>query len=315
MTVLKNYAIFIVSVLSTLLVLDCYMQLAEIQTPMETRIDSEIGPTYIPNKNITRFNEGFYIGRSNEFGYLGESRPPSNESGEIRILMLGDSYVMGNTLFERHHFGTFIKNNISERLGRSVATLNFGKADFSLPNIYAYYRKFASQWDHDLALIFLDEGDLLISRQLDRDLYPYCAVKDGQITITDDFKTSTMFRVYNSIEPVSAHSAIFRLAYNVRKVFAQKRMSIVLLDKLAPMFFPPRMIENNTNDGGEMTELVLGILNELSHDPRNIIVLKKNLRPDLIDKIEQYGFDIINLGQPLDQMIENDLVWRIGFYC
>ena len=51
--------------------LDVYLQLAEIQTPMETRVDARLGPVYIPNKRITRFNEGFFMGSVNEYGYMG----------------------------------------------------------------------------------------------------------------------------------------------------------------------------------------------------------------------------------------------------
>lgn len=314
MRLIRHMAIFAAAAAAMLLVLDVYLRAAEIQTPMETRIDHEIGPTYMPDMNVTRFNEGFHIGRTNEYGFYGESRPPRREGDELRILLLGDSYVVGNTVFERHHFKTRLEHDLSTALGRDVAVLNFGKADFALPNVYAYYRNFASKWDHDLALVFADRNDLLISFQRDRGLYPACELVDGRIEISNGFRDSRLYRTYSRVEPLSRNSSLFRLAYNARKVAADGKLPAMVLDKLHPLLF-------ESDDGtwkrapeGEMRPLVHAVLDELAADGRVVMVLKESMDPELEHAVASHGLDVLELGPALDALGASGVdpyVWQV----
>ena len=66
MKLVKNITITALACIAALLAAEVFLQGAEIQTPMETRIDAEIGPAFVNGKKVTRFNEGFYIGGVNE---------------------------------------------------------------------------------------------------------------------------------------------------------------------------------------------------------------------------------------------------------
>ena len=284
-----------------LVVLEGFLQWAEIQTPMETRVDPRIGPTFIPNKKVTRFNEGFYVGGTNRFGYLGPGHAPDRNGGELRILLLGDSYVMGMTVFNRHHFARALESSLKDRLGTEVYTLNFGKSDFNLSNMYQYYHDFASGFDHDLALFFVDQGDLIPAKQMDRDLYPFCYLEDGELMIDYSFKDKEKFQLYKRLEPLSEHSAFFRLSYNARKMVARGEFGEVLLDKFS-FLLPERKPRRPGGQVRKAPDWTVPVLEELARDPKNVLVTTKELSPEVVALIRESGIATLDVTKVLDQM-------------
>ena len=105
--VLSRLGLFTVGAIIGLLLLELFYQLVEIQLPYH-ELSEQIGKKMIPNKRINYFKEGFYIGKSNEYGYLGNSYPPSRTNKSIRIALLGDSFTEGFHVFEDHHFGLIL---------------------------------------------------------------------------------------------------------------------------------------------------------------------------------------------------------------
>jgi len=299
---LKVIGVFGLSLLGTLVGLDVYLQLAEIQTPMETRIDPQLGPTYIPNKKIMRFNEGFFLGSVNAFGYMGPPVPPRRRGREKRILLLGDSFVLGHTVLPRHYFGHYLEESLNRATGADVRALNFGKADFNFGNMYQYYKDFAGMFDHDLALFFVGSGDLMPSAQVASSLYPAVRAEGDQILIDNSFRLGRTYRFYKAIEPLFTRSAVLRLVFNTYKVISGGNWAFVVLDKLAPT---PRAGRADPNAQGpseprQLPALSRAILNELSRDPRNILVVQTVLAPELLDQVRASGLPIIELGTYLE---------------
>jgi hypothetical protein len=315
MKFIKSLIVFSLVFAASMLTLEFYLHLAEIQTPMETRIDSVIGPTYIPNFKVTRFNEGFHIGDTNAYGYLGQESPRQRVADEYRILMLGDSYVMGNTMFERHHFIHIVERELSRESGRRVDAMNFGKADFALANMYTYYRDFASEFEHDLALFFVDIQDLTPSRQIERDLYPVCQLESDSLVIDYGFNQSPKYQAYKKIELISEHSSFFRLAYNTRKVFYRGEFAKMMLDKFHPLLFPqykPKKYQEP--EVMALSETVTAILRELAADPKNMIVYRDVVPQALMDEVAATGIRTLDLA-PLLQRLEdegrNPFLWKV----
>ena len=301
---LKKVLLFGAALLGTLVVLDIYLQVAEIQTPMETRIDSELGPTYIPNKRITRFNEGFFIGGVNEFGYMGPAVPPRREEGEGRVLLIGDSYVLGHTVLPRHYFGRFLEQTLTKELGEKVLALNFGKADFNFGNMYQYYMDFAGRFDHDLALFFVGEGDLVPLGQVVSSLYPTIELLDETIVIDKNFSAGKTYRFYHVIEPLFTRSAVLRLAFNTYKVINSGSWIVVVLDKLAALGASEvaGASAEATQVSLELPRLSRAILSELAKDTRNVLVVRTVLAPELIKEIKTIGMPLIDLGGYLEAL-------------
>ena len=301
---IKKAALFSLTFLAAWLALDVYLQVAEIQTPMETRIDPELGPTYIPNKKITRFNEGFFMGSVNAFGYMGPAVPPRRQGKERRILLLGDSYVLGHTVLPRQYFGRYLEQELGRSTGAVVYALNFGKADFNFGNMYQYYRDFAGRFDHDLALFFISEDDLAPSGQVISKLYPAVTLKGGHILIDKEFRSSRTYRFYHAIEPVFTRSAVLRLVFNAYKVVRSGNWAYTVMDKLA-ILIPPEAgasAPRGPSEPSQLPDLSRAILRELAGDPRNCLVIQTAISPPLLDDIRSCGMPIIDLNGYLESL-------------
>lgn len=304
MRLVKNLIIFGVTLLAGLAGLDAYLQLAEIQTPMETRIDPRLGPTYIPNKRITRFNEGFFIGSANEFGYMGEAVPPRRRGSERRVLLLGDSFVLGHTVLPRHYFGRDLEARLSAATGAEFHALNFGKADFNLWNMYQYFTDFAGTFDHDVALFFVGDGDLVPARQIATDLYPVVSLQADSLVIDRRFRSSRSFRFYKSIEPVFTNSAVLRLAFNSYKMVKRGELASVVLDRFAPARAASGAAAAPAPAGPpvELPAISRAILRQFARDPRNVLVIQKSLAPELREEVRAAGLPMIDLGACMDSL-------------
>jgi hypothetical protein len=304
MNIFKKVIIFGLTFLGTLAGLDVYLQLAEIQTPMETRIDPQLGPTYIPNKLITRFNEGFFMGSANAFGYMGPAVPPRRRGTERRILLLGDSFVLGHTVLPRHYFGRYLEEYLDRATREEVHALNFGKADFNFGNMYQYYQDFAGKFDHDLALFFVGEGDLIPTGQAVSKLYPTAGLQGDAIVIDKNFRSSKTYRFYKAIEPLFTRLAVLRLVFNTYKIIHSGSWIVVVLDRFAPSYgaSDEEPAPSIPQEPKELPELSRAILRELAKDSRNVLVIQTKLAPELLAEVRASGLPLIDLEAYLESL-------------
>jgi hypothetical protein len=310
MRALKTIALFGLSLIVALVLIDAYLQLAGIQTPMETRIDPELGPSYIPNKWITRFNEGFFMGAVNAYGYMGPGRPPRRVGREKRILLLGDSFVLGHTVLPRQYFGHYLEDRLRASTGRDVQALNFGKADFNVGNMYQYFHDFAGTFDHDLALFFVGEGDLVPASQVASNLYPTVRWNGTDIVIDKGFRKTTAFRFYKKIEPFLVRSSVLRLAFNSYKVVESGGWRTVVFDKAARVIRLPRPAKTASGSGPDplgLSEVNRAILRKLAEDPRNVLVIDTPLDARIRKDVDEIGIPIIDLGTFLEDLRKKGL--------
>lgn len=298
MRLLKKTVVFGLSLLGTLAGVDAYLQFAGIQTPMETRIDPDLGPAYIPGKWITRFNEGFFMGAVNAYGYMGPAYPPRRVGAEKRVLLLGDSFVLGHTVLPRQYFGRYLENRLSRETGGEVQALNFGKADFNFGNMYQYFYDFAGTFDHDLALFFVGEGDLVPADQVASGLYPTVRLDGDRIVIDKSFRATGTYRFYKAVEPLLVRSAALRLAFNTYKVIASGSWPGVVFDKLAVLVADrvPATASSGTPERRGLPPVNRAILRELARDRRNVLVVQTPLDPAVLEEVKAAGLPIIDLG-------------------
>ena len=301
---MKNLLTFGLALLFALGGLDFYLQLAEIQTPIETRIDPQMGPTYIPLKRISRFNEGFFIGSANAYGYMGPAVPRQRQKAERRILLLGDSFVLGHTVLPRLYFGRFLESRLKEMTGMDVRALNFGRADFNFWNMYQYYRDFASTFDHDLALFFVEERDLCPTPQTNSSLYPAVQLQGNLLVCDRSFNKSQTFRFYKAVEPLITNSAILRLVFNAYKIYGGAALTDIAQDLLAPRRSHPKKAEwaSLSESTKELPAISRAILADLSRDKRNILVIRRDFSPALLNEVHISGIPIIDLASYLDSL-------------
>ncbi|HOX26099.1 MAG TPA: hypothetical protein PLL30_08950 [Candidatus Krumholzibacteria bacterium] len=227
------------SFLVVLVGLDLWLQAAEIACPLENRSDPELGPVYRPNVRFSRFSEGFFLGGANRWGFLGRGAPPARERGELRVLLFGDSFVLGHTVFERDHFKETLARDLGARLGREVVVLNFARADYCLWNMHQHYVDHASRWDHDLALFFVADGDLAPAYPADPAMYPWTEAAGDSLRVNRDFRDSAKRRLYLRLEPALTRLALPRLGFEVLKAIDTGEWRRLVLGRFAPAAAAP----------------------------------------------------------------------------
>lgn len=310
---LVGIAIGILAGAATLLILDLWLQGAEIAQPLENYSDPDLGPLYRPNVRISRFSEGFFLGGANAWGFMGRGVPPERGDGELRVLLLGDSFVLGHTVFERHHFKERLARELSAALDHEVAVLNFARADYSLWNMHQHYVEHAAAWDHDLALFFLADGDLAPVYPADPDMYPWTELAGDLLRTNRDFRDSAKRRLYLRLEPVLTRLALPRLGFNLLKVIDTPRWPVVLLGKLAPAPAPAVGPQRGDVPGPLSDEILAGPARPLPETSRRILadlaargrcaaVIQWRIRPVYADGVLASGIPTVSLAPLWDQM-------------
>lgn len=150
-----NILKIILGFLLTLVFFEIYLTTTELSLT-SNQIDNF---TLKPGSRLFEINEGLYIGEINKYGYLGPSYPQQKRGNTIRIALMGDSYVEGFQLFDRYHFRNLIETKLTERLNKNIEVLNFGRSGFDFFSMYAYYKKYASNFSPDIVLFFIGEHD------------------------------------------------------------------------------------------------------------------------------------------------------------
>lgn len=293
--------------LGGLVLLDLYLQAAEIQRPMENRLVPRIGLMYAPDFPFSRFSEGFYLGRTNRAGCLGPDAPRERTPGSIRILFLGDSFVLGHTVFDRHHFGRTIERIVRDATGREVEVLNFARADFALTNMYQHYRDFASAWKPDLALFFVDQSDLDPARQASGSFYPVAVIEADTLAYDYSFVHSPkarMFARYGSILNLTVYP---KLIFEFLKQVDRGELPHLLFDRFVAA---PR---------GEETPLAVGVpgrkvppmpalsrlvVEKLAAMPEAVVVLSGPAAPEHAQTIRDAGVPLLDLNPVFDRLTQ-----------
>jgi hypothetical protein len=96
----------------------------------------------------------------NADGYRGPRRRKEKPDGTFRILLLGDSFAFGQAVAERDTVSAQLEAILNRCGERRVEVLNFGVPGLNMEEILDHYRRFASQWKHDLVLYLAFKNDL-----------------------------------------------------------------------------------------------------------------------------------------------------------
>ena len=295
---LRRLLLFGVSLLLSLVLLDLYLQSAEIQRPMENRLVPRIGLMYAPDFRFSRFSEGFYLGRTNEVGCLGRSAPRERDPGTTRILFLGDSFVLGHTVFDRHHFGRAIERAVSNATGRPAEVLNFARADFALTNMVQHYHDFASRWSPDLALFFVDQSDLDPPRQASGSFYPVAMIEADTLAYDYGFESSRKARMFARYGVILNLTVFPKLVFEFLKQVDRGELPHLLFDKLRPAPPPDNPPPSLARDAAArpMPELTRLALAQLAKRPETVVVLSGPTSPDYVDAIRAQGIRVLDLN-------------------
>lgn len=228
---MKGILIYIGTTLGLILFMEFFLQITEISLPNPIAVDSKIGKVLQPDSRINLIKEGLYLGKVNEYGYLGPGYPKERKANTVRIALMGDSYVEAYQLFEKFNFRTVIEDELNKTSDKKVEVLNFGRSGMSFGTMYTYYENFVNEFSPDIVLFIIGQDDFVIKNQ---SLFPGLEINsEGELVFNKKFKESYLFKLrekYNFIFNFSTFDLIKKSAKLVEEGYAAH----ILFDKLNP---------------------------------------------------------------------------------
>jgi hypothetical protein len=173
--------------------------------------------------------------------------------------------------------------------------------------MHQHYVDHASEWDHDLALFFLSDGDLAPRYPADPAMYPYTELAGGELHVNRDFRDSAKRATYLRLQPMLFHLATPRMAFNLLKVIDTGQWRTVLLGKLAPSLDQgpalglgevPGPLPDSVRlaPAPPLPPVTPAILRDLARRGRCAAVIMWDIRPAWRDSIYASGLPVIELA-------------------
>jgi hypothetical protein len=285
--VLSKIGLYIIGAIIGLLLLELFYQLVEIQLPYH-ELNERLGKKMIPGRRINYFKEGFYLGASNEYGYLGNPYPPARNNNKIRIALLGDSFVEGFHVFEDHHFDRILEKKLNkDKAGQGYEIMNFGVGNYSYNDMVIQYKNYIEDFDPDILLFIVSDRDF----QFREDFFipsPVLKMKDDSLVIDYSFTDGRTYRIYNRLSFLMNNSCVVKALNNVYKMTGREAFKQVLFDKL----YRPDVVESEFPISMDQeTELDIRIFKSIEwfKDKKVFFVFKQDASEELMQEFENRG--------------------------
>lgn len=304
MNSIKHILLFTSSFVIILLILELFISSTHIVEKSYNEVYKDIGRARRPGFEYIMFNEGFSIGRFNKYRYLGPGYAPKKPENTLRIALMGDSYVEGFQVFDRHHFRSILENNLDEKLEKNVQVLNFGRSSFDLADMYAYSEKFVKNFNPDIILYFISKGDL--APRVTDPLSLKVKQKNDSIYITKDFPQDYM-EFYHVTKWLIQHSSVMNLLNNCRKTAASTGTLPIMFGKFYSKNNGKAGHNKNSQQEFQIPEISMKILKNISPDTCIFVNRQdKNLNKTFVDSLKRQGFTYIDLSNRLIKLKQND---------
>lgn len=157
-----------------------------------TEPHARLGRWRTPESRQIRFNEGFHVGRVNEYGYLGGAYPADRSADALRIALIGDSFVEAFQLFGRAHFGTLLEAEPALS-SRRVEVLNFGMSGLNLEDMAVVQTVLVEAFSPDYTLFFVRDSDFSLRDETPE--RPFFRIDAAGLTIDSSFTESRQYRL------------------------------------------------------------------------------------------------------------------------
>lgn len=280
--------------------------------------DERFGSAMKPNADAVFINEGFRLARVNEYGYLGPCYPPEKAAGTVRIALIGDSYVAGREVFDRHHFRRILEDELERDCGRRVEVLNLGFPTTSLERFYIYYEVFGKQFSPDYVLYFVGRNSLNWKRH---ELRPELVVERDSLRIDYSFRSNGRFEIRKRLQCLR-ELGLFWLASKARELGNSGEFSHIILGKPSERLRAGAAGDDATKGGHsgdrEIRAVDRAVVRELGEmnrrgRPRCIIVGRDSLPENFLELLvenEIAYFDASSALELLAQGGEDPCYWK-----
>jgi hypothetical protein len=216
-----------VSLVITGLFFEAFLRYSGSTIPSIVRSSEAFGLLMKPDTDVVFVNEGFSLGKVNELGYLGPAYPVEKPAGAIRIALLGDSYVAGHHLFDRHHFRSLMEDQLGGVSSGDVEVLNFGFPAVNFEQMYIYHEVFIKRFSPDFVLYFI--GTSSLNKPSD-EVGPRLKLEADSLRIDHSFRQSGAFARLQKLDFLRQFS-LYALLRKAKELYARGSGPEIILDK------------------------------------------------------------------------------------
>lgn len=288
------------SVIVSILFYEMYLTTTEIFLPSTVVDDSTFGRSFKPDAKINSIKESFALRNVNSMGYLGPSYPFAKESNTYRIVLIGDSFVEGIQVAEKHHFRYIIEDHLRAKLkNKTIQVINLGRSGLDFRRMYIHYTELAKKFSPDVVIVFVNESDF---RSKDNNIGPELLVTDGDSLIIDYSFNKTNLFVNKSNLSYLRRFGFYSLLQASYSNFKSGRTGEIIFDKL---YFDKKYSEDvtvNKLQSDPFYKLNNAILrsyyyDRISEGVTTLIVPIRELSEDITKQITMNNIEIINLEE------------------
>ena len=287
--------------------LELFLRTTGAVLPSFVQDDARFGRLLRPGMSLQFVNEGFYLGRVNAHGFLGPDHAPQRDHGEIRVALLGDSFVEGFQVFDRDHFRSRLERALDVDPARPVAVMNFGFSGFNFARMADYARHYVAAFDPDVVLFFVGADDFA---QETTDLGPRFRAEGDSLVVDLSFRDTTAFRRKVALR-ASRDLSFYTLLKKCHQLVKEGQAPLIVLEKLHPRYGEPQP-ETDWADEPERADPARDTVNALflrelaawsaTGRPRIAFVAKRPLGPRDTRAIGNAGFRVLDPAGEFDRL-------------
>lgn len=276
------------------LVLEVFLKCSEIKLPYKT-LDPKIGKTYQSNVPINELKEGFYMGKTNSYGFIGNSTKKENT---FRIALLGDSFTEGFQVFEPYHFSRILEKTINKTSKLKVEVLNFGISNVVLPEMYIRKKRLAEKFDIDLFVYVFDSYDFIFQPE---GILNSVVLMEQNNTLAIKPNPSKSYHLYQKIQPLIDNSSYLNFAFDAYLLVRRGQAFPILFDK----FYTGNPIDYfegiPSKPFDHLSGQYLKLIAEMAKE-KTVFVFRENADQTLKSKLTSYHIPIIETEEALNKL-------------
>lgn len=287
--------------------------------PSEMVTDDTLGLAYKPKTDIIALKEGFRLGRINEYGYYGPAYLPEKPKGVIRIALVGDSFVLGRYLFDRHHFRRILEDELNKRTQATVQVFNFGFTAANFERMFLYYELFGAKFSPDYVLYFVSTNSL---NRTDMAIGPRVKVRDDSLSIDYSFRTSEEFQSmkrWSELRELGLYSLLRKCAGRFEGPGAPRVLLSTFFGRFASIYYAlfwprPDLGDDDAKkvEAHESKEVNRAIVREIAAmnergPTKYIIVCRDDLPESFVRYVRENGITYFDPSDELDELVRSGI--------
>lgn len=298
----RNILSFIVGGIIGALLLELFYQVVEITLPYH-ELNPYVGKMMLPSKRITFFEEGFFLGKTNEDGYIGKSHNSGKDDCISRIALIGDSYTEGFHVFEQYHFSQILERELNKEFAEpKYEVLNFGIGNYNYNDMVILYKNFIQKFDCDILVFVVEESDFEFRENFIPS--PVLKIINDTLRIDYSFTNSDVYKYYDKFSFLFENSCLVKSVNNAYKLMKKDMIKEIILGKF---YFKKTgsSIESQSNKAETRDGLDERIVKsfEWLEDKKTYFVFKDKIPEDFRLNLDKYRVSYISLAPVFEEKI------------